>query len=228
MDELLRQRADYSKLREAVTGLRSLHQEFPGDREIAWKFAMATYSWGSKLDEKTQRDERLKLFDEGREAGERSLERNADCAPCHFWTGINHALLGNEKGIFSSVTGLKRVREHAQRVLELDEGYAFGGAHRLLGQIDRVLPGILGGNNSRARKHFEEAIRIAPDEPMNYFELSQLLANELDSPKEALNVARKGLSIGALPLDRVEGNETLVKLQNWIKKLEARLEQDKT
>lgn len=223
VDELLKQRGDLQKLEQALQELRVLNRENPDHRDIGWKFAMATYSWGSKLDEKKKKDERLKLFEEGRAAGDRILEKNPDCAPCHFWTGINHALVGNEKGAFSSLSGINRVKEHAKRVIELDEGYAFGGAHRLLGQIDRALPGIFGGSNKSAKKHFERAIKIAPDEPMNYFELSQLLGKELDEPREALKIAKMGLAIGPLPPDRVEGNETLEKLRKWIDELEADL-----
>ena len=222
-DELLKQRGDLQKLEKALQELRVLNRENPDHRDIGWKFAMATYSWGSKLDEKKRKEERLKLFEEGRAAGERILEKHPDCAPCHFWTGINHALVGNEKGAFSSLSGINRVKDHAKRVIELDEGYAFGGAHRLLGQIDRALPGIFGGSNKSAKKHFERAIKIAPDEPMNYFELSQLLAKDLDEPREALKVAKMGLAIGALPPDRVEGNETLEKLRKWIDELETDL-----
>ena len=222
-DELLKQRGDLHKLEQALQELRLLNRENPDHRDIGWKFAMATYSWGSKLDEKKKKEERLKLFEEGRAAGERILEKNPDCAPCHFWTGINHALVGNEKGAFSSLSGINRVKDHAKRVIELDEGYAFGGAHRLLGQIDRALPGIFGGSNKSAKKHFERAIKIAPDEPMNYFELSQLLGKELDEPREALKIAKMGLAIGPLPQDRVEGNDTLEKLRKWIDELETDL-----
>jgi len=223
VDELLKERGDPKKLEQALQELRALNRENPDHRDIGWKFAMATYSWGSKLDEKKKKDERLKLFEEGRAAGDRILEKNPDCAACHFWTGINHALVGNEKGAFSSLSGINRVKDHAKRVIELDEKYAFAGAHRLLGQIDRALPGIFGGSNKSAKKHFERAIQIAPDEPMNYFELSQLLGKDLDEPREALKIAKMGLAIGPLPPERVEGNETLEKLREWIETLESEL-----
>ena len=226
VDQLLLQRFDPEKRHEATDALRKLNQELPLDRDIGWKFAMATYSYGFNL-KNAAKGEKAKLFEEGRDAALRVAEKFPDCAPCHFWTAINHALLGSEKGVFSSASGLKKVREHAYRVLELDATYAQGGAHRLLAQIDKALPGILGGSNSRARKHFEAAIQIAPDEPMNYYELSQLLANEFDDPQAALDIAKKGLAIGPLPADRVEGNETLDHLKIWILKLNEKIAQKK-
>ena len=60
-----------------------------------------------------------------------------------------------------------------------------------------------------------------------YSELSQLLANEFDAPQAALDIAKKGLAIGPLPADRVEGNETLDHLRIWILKLNEQIAQKK-
>jgi len=221
-DQCLKSRGNASELDQALRLLRQLHAELPKDREIGWKLAMTTYSIGFKL-KPEQKEEKKKLFEEGRNAALKAIEIDPNCAPCHFWTAINHALLGAENGVFSSVSGLKKVREHARKVIEIEEGYAHGGAHRLLAQIDRALPGILGGSNARAKEHFEAAIRVAPDEPMNYFELSKLLANEMKDPKAALQIAKKGLDVGPLSSDRVEGLETQKLLREWIPELEKKL-----
>jgi hypothetical protein len=223
VDQHLKNRGNPVELEKGLVLLRQLHQELPQDRDICWKFAMATYSVGFKLIAE-EKEQKRRLFEEGRDAALKATELYPNCAPCHFWTAINHALLGAENGVFSSVSGLKKVREHARKVLELEESYAHGGAHRLLAQIDRALPGILGGSNSRAKSHFEAAIRVAPDEPMNYFELSKLLAHELKDPAAALTIAKKGLEVGALPPDRIEGIETQKLLRDWIPELEKRLQ----
>jgi hypothetical protein len=222
-DQCLKNRGNPAELDEGLKLLRALHQQYPSDRDIGWKLAMATYSVGFKMPPE-RKEERKNLFEEGRNAGLKATVTDPNCAACHFWTAINHVLLGSEQGIFSSVSGLKKVREHARRVIELDEGYAYGGAHRLLAQIDRALPGVLGGSNSRAKEHFESAIRVAPDEPMNYYELSRLLANELKEPLKALEIAKKGLNAGPLSPERIEGLETQKLLLQWIPELEKRIQ----
>ena len=44
------------------------------------------------------------------------------------------------------------------RVLELDEGYFFGGAHLFWGTILMVKPVFMGGSPDKSREHFEKCL----------------------------------------------------------------------
>jgi thioredoxin-like negative regulator of GroEL len=48
-------------------------------------------------------------------------------------------------------------------VLRLDERYQDGGAYLALGEMDRQLPRIVGGNLGRATTRLEQGLRIAPE-----------------------------------------------------------------
>ena len=126
----------------------------------------------------SEREQKLILFAEGRDAASLASISAPDCAPCHFWAGINRALYGEASGIFRAFATLGIVRQNLTRAAELDPSYAHGGPHRILGLIDQKLPGILGGSNSDAVQHFEKAIAAAPDNPLNYLFLAQLYRDE--------------------------------------------------
>lgn len=224
-DVLFAQRGDPEKLRQALDIYRTNFEKNPGSSEAAWRVAMGCYAVGARVE--TDDDRRKALFEEGRAAGRISLalaeESKTPCAPCHFWTGINLGLYANEVGKLKMLFMIEGMKEHAQKTIVIDPTYANGGAHRLLGQIEHGLPGILGGSDKRARKHFEDAINAAPDEPMNYYVLADLLFEEFDDPKAALAIAEQGLSLAALPPDRVEGREHVPRLQKLAEKIATEL-----
>jgi tetratricopeptide (TPR) repeat protein len=155
----------------------------------------------------------VKLFDEGRAAAFGAAARNERCAQCHFWGAINLALYGQTVGVLKTLSSLGEVKEHLRRSLELDPAYASGGAYRLLGLIEQRLPGILGGNNDRARELFTKAVEVAPDEPLNYLFLARLERDELRHPAESIRYVRLGLSVPTPAGERLESLESLAELR---------------
>ncbi|MGH7831164.1 MAG: TRAP transporter TatT component family protein, partial [Candidatus Binatia bacterium] len=79
-----------------------------------------------------------------------------------FWATFawgNH--INFNKDSVEAVAELPRVEALAQRILALDEGYFYGGAHLLLGAIHGGRPKMLGGDPDKAKMHFERAIQIS-------------------------------------------------------------------
>lgn len=62
---------------------------------------------------------------------------------------------------FGAIAELSRVKALMQRVVELDEGYDYGGAHLYLGVFDTLFPPAMGGRPEEGRAHFEEAVALS-------------------------------------------------------------------
>ena len=196
-DELFKQRSDPDKAREA---LRIYRATAPN----SWPHSMACQFVGFLLTE--DREEKKELFQEGVEAGRKSLESDPDCVPCHFWTGINLALYGDTVGPFRTLASLKEVREHLLTVERLDPAYASAGALRVLGLIEWKLPGVLGGSNARAKRYLTTAIELLPGEPLNYLFLIKIFRDTGDEAS-ASNLIKKAAEIPAPSADQPESLE---------------------
>lgn len=62
---------------------------------------------------------------------------------------------------WTAVAELPWVEAALERVLELDEGWAQGGAHAFLGTLKSLRPPALGGQPAQAQHHFERAIELS-------------------------------------------------------------------
>lgn len=193
---------------------RELFKEFPDDPRTGLGLARACYFTGIRLT--SENSEKEKIYAEGRDAGSRALKADPKCGGCHFWTAINMALYGETVGIFKMLFSLKSIQEHLRQSIAIDPTYAYGGAHRLLGLIDHKLPGILGGNNKRAREHFEKAIAVAPDEPLNSLFLARLLEKEFEDRAKAREIVEKALSHPLPSEERLEARDARADLEKWL------------
>ncbi len=218
-DEAYRQRGDAAQAAAALQHYRVAFGLRPDDSQSAWRVGMAAYFMGERL--ATTASEKQRLWAEGRDAAQRGVALDPNCAPCHFWTAINMALYGDSVGALKMLFSLRSIRQHLERTLALDPTYAYGGAHRILGAIDRKLPGILGGSKKRARAHFDAAIVDSPDEPLNYLFLAELLANDLKDRQGAIAAARRGLQVPPPGPERLESIDCLAETRQFLERLGA-------
>ena len=213
-DEAYRNRRDPIRARIALEGYRSLHQKQPERVELAWRLAMACQMVGHRIAKDPE--EKASLFTEGKTAARAALERQPDCAPCHFWVAINMAQYAETVGVFKMLISLPEVRRHLKQAAESEPAYAFAGPYRILGLIDQKLPGIFGGDDDRARESFEKAIRLVPDNPMNYLFLARLLAENFHETEAALKIAREGLQRPPPPPHEIESVESREELAQFV------------
>lgn len=93
---------------------------------------------------------------------EKSLENfDRDDVPALFWTAYNW---GNWINLNlhspAAIADAPRVERLMNRVLALDENYFFAGSHIFYGVYYGGRPSMLGGNPSKARNHFEKALKL--------------------------------------------------------------------
>jgi len=62
---------------------------------------------------------------------------------------------------FAAIAELARVKALMIRVIELDEGYDYGGAHLYMGVFETLFPPAMGGRPEEGRRHFERALALS-------------------------------------------------------------------
>ncbi|REJ76331.1 MAG: hypothetical protein DWQ47_12035 [Acidobacteria bacterium] len=163
---------DDESLDEANGELLDLLDE---DDECAWAYGLLSeiYYWTG---ENAESDEKLFYFNEGVEYGEQGVELDEDCVEASFWLAANWGSYGQEKGIMKSLSLVNPIKETIERVMETDEGFFYGGPHRILGRLYNRAPGfpISIGDNKKSEKHLLKAVELGPKFFLNHLFLAEL------------------------------------------------------
>ena len=101
--------------------------------------------------------------------------------PYFFWAA---SCWGNwislSQGSIEALAELPRVELLMKKVLELDEGFYYGGVHIFMGILNGSKPKMAGGNLDLARKHFLKAIELGRGEfLMTYIYYADYYAKKL-------------------------------------------------
>ncbi|CAB1071806.1 hypothetical protein D1AOALGA4SA_1350 [Olavius algarvensis Delta 1 endosymbiont] len=85
--------------------------------------------------------------------------------PTIFWAASSWgSWISLSQGSIEALAELPRVELLMQKVLELDEGFYYGGAHIFMGILNGSKPKMAGGNPDLARKHFLQALELGRGE----------------------------------------------------------------
>lgn len=170
-----------------------------------WDEKKSAYSRGYDLGLRSLRtDENFdELYSEVGQVALKNLPDSVDNVEGLFWTGGNLGRLAEKKGVMEALgdKDLPVLVSLNRRVLELDESYLGGGAHRNLGAIGaevlNKLPLTLwqvrsnGFSWEKSREHFEEAIDIAPGCLENYLAYAKYYALKRGKEELALDLLDK-------------------------------------
>lgn len=145
---------------------RSLYQQQPHNNEASWQFGRACFDWAEFA---TDDDQREAIALAGIEACRGAIEKNPGAVQGHYYLAMNLGQLARTK----SIGALKLVREMEKEFTaarERDERFDFAGPDRNLGLLYFEAPGwpTSIGSRSKARKHFENSLRLMPNYPENY------------------------------------------------------------
>ncbi|MCK5710725.1 MAG: tetratricopeptide repeat protein [Deltaproteobacteria bacterium] len=103
---------------------------------------------------------KIRSFETGKDIAERTIEIAPANPDAHFFYVANLALVGEAKGIFSSLFILPKVRRELDQILELDPNHAYGLA--MNGALYYHLPGILGGDMEISEIYMRRALSVNP------------------------------------------------------------------
>jgi tetratricopeptide (TPR) repeat protein len=137
--------------------------------QFLWRASRACYFVGDQV----ARAEKLRFFERGIETGQLAISLEPDAVEGHFWLAANYGGLAEQKGPFKAIKLIKKIRAGMETVLRLDELYENGAAYLALGEMDKQLPGIIGGNLDRAISRLEKGLSIAPNNLEIKFSLAE-------------------------------------------------------
>ena len=103
-------------------------------------------------------DEKLAVYERGRQAGQRAVELDPKQFLGHLWYAINTARWGQTKGVVRSLFLLPTVRAEIRTLLELAPDVA--AVYALAGNVDLEVPGPLGGDLDRAEAEFRKGLAL--------------------------------------------------------------------
>ena len=97
------------------------------------------------------------------------LELGMESIEAIYWYSANLGKWAATKGLMVRLGNKAKLEAYSKRVLDLDEKFFHGAAHRFFGALPTKVPG---GDLKVSRQHFEKAIAIEP----NYFGTRTLYA----------------------------------------------------
>lgn len=158
-DALWPKRGDLAKLKESMELYEEILAQDPTSVEALWKLSRACWWLGTHSSE----GEKMAIFEKGMDYGRRAVALREECAPCHYWLGVNYGVYGESKGVLKSLSLVDPIREEMKRVIELDPGFMHGGAYRILGRMAYKLPWFAGGSNRDSVEYLKKALEYGPN-----------------------------------------------------------------
>ena len=192
-------------------------QSNPKNIDAAWQFGRACFDLA---DFSTNNAQRASLAQQGIDASRRTLSLSSNCAPGHYYLGLNLGQLARTKslGALKLVGQMEREFNIAR---ELDEHFDYAGADRSLGLLYRDAPTIGSiGSRSKARQHLQRALKLAPDFPENRLNLieSELKWGERNPARQELASFEEGLTKARAAFT---GPEWTASWADWEQRLES-------
>ena len=133
----------------------------------------------------TDADDKIFFFNEGVECGKEGVAIDEDSTEANFWLAVNYGSYGQEKGIMQSLTLITPIKNAAEKVIELDANYFYGGAWRVLGRLYHKAPGFPFsiGSTKKAVECLEKAVAIGPKFFLNRLFLAEAYISNRDKAK---------------------------------------------
>ena len=157
-DRLFTYGDDTNRDQQAVAVIEKALSSDGNNYQWLWRAARAHYYVGDEAPQSNK----LKHFESGISYAQRAIAQQPNAVEGHFWLGANYGGYSEVKGMFSALATVKKIRAEMETVLRLNAAYEDGRAYLALGELDRQLPGMLGGNVKRAVTRLEVGLKTAP------------------------------------------------------------------
>jgi tetratricopeptide (TPR) repeat protein len=155
------------------------------DSECDWAYGLLAeinYWLGEYSDDA---EDKIAFFNEGVECGEAAVGIDENSLEGNFWLAVNYGAYGQEKGIMQSLALVSPMKERAERALEIDGSYFYGGPYRVLGRLYHKAPGFPFsiGSTRKAIEYLEKAVEAGPRFYLNRLFLAEAYLSNRDRQK---------------------------------------------
>jgi tetratricopeptide (TPR) repeat protein len=201
----------------------TLYQKEPRSLQAGWGLGRACFDLAELAGTSA---ERAALAQQGMAACRRALTQATNCAPAHYYLGLNLGQLARTKGL-GALKLVGQMERELSAACDLDEHFDYAGADRSLGLLYRDAPALGSiGSRTKARQHLQRAVELAPNYPENRLNLAETqlkwgdhkdAASELKSLEEEWSAAHAAFAGPAWASNWADWEPRLQKLK---KKLE--------
>jgi len=108
----------------------------------------------------TDREKRLRVYEEGARLARRTLELQEDNVEAHVLYASHLGEMAELKGVAASFLSLEEIRTHIRRALDLQKDHV--PALHMAGMMLEGLPRFMGGNPDAAIEHIKRVVTIDP------------------------------------------------------------------
>ncbi len=186
------------------------------DAEAAWEFSRACFDLAYALSENS---ERAYFATNGMSAAQRAIELSPNSAAAHYYLGMNLGQLADTKRNLSGLHMVKDIEREFLATLTLDEHFDYAGADRNLGLLYADAPSIISiGSRTKARRHLERALELAPEFPDNHLNLLEAYL-KWDYRNEAAREWDELQKMWPDALKKFAGEEWTISWLDWNKRL---------
>ncbi|MBI5210733.1 MAG: hypothetical protein HY927_12245 [Elusimicrobia bacterium] len=197
----------------SVESLERLLAAQPDSPEVLWRLGRSLVRVGEGVEKKK---DKLAVFVRAQGLLEKAISLDDKNVEAHYWFGVSMGRQGQLRGIFKSLSMVKVMRREMEAVLKLQPRH--GGAHHVLGELNRELPGFLGGDKKKSLEELELARSLAPDYTASYGALAEAYLDAGQKGK-AVAVCKAVLEVKS-PEDPAEFEDNIKEARELLKKLE--------
>ncbi len=159
-DHWLTRGEDAESDKKALAVLESSLSANNTNYDFLWRLARAAYYVG---DFSQEEKDKLKAFQRGEAAAQKAVLIKTDGVEGHFWLGANYGGQAEIVGVLTGLKTVRKIRKEMETVVKLNPAFEYGNAFLALGEIDRNLPALAGGDKKRAISTFEQGVKLAPE-----------------------------------------------------------------
>ncbi|MBI3549417.1 MAG: glycerate kinase [Elusimicrobia bacterium] len=214
-DDLYFHRNAGDNLARATKMLLALLEAKPDDAQVLWRVGRATSRTGELL---TVKKEKIAAFQRAEEYLKKSIELDPKIAEAHFWLGAAMGRRGQTAGIMKSLFLVKPIRIEMNATLALEPKHS--GAHHVLGEMLRHIPGFAGGSKKGAVEEMEKALEANPNNTALHCDAANAYL-AVGAKEKAVEVLKKMRDVKA-PADPAEFEEDLAAADKMLRKLEGK------
>lgn len=157
--------------------------------EALWEGARAASELGQNAWKKQPSAKRSELYKKGIAWAERATKLRPDGAEGHYFTAVLTGLWAEQRTFLHQMSSAADIRRAAERAYKINPRIECGGPAHLLGLYYRHLPAAFGGDDNRAVKYLEQAVRFCPKQLEIRYELAECL-ERVGQKARALEEAR--------------------------------------
>jgi len=162
-------------LTESRDILQGVVESEPDNLRANYELSRVYYKLG---DEAETKDEKLEMYNKGKEYGKKAKKIDGNSASAHFWYVVNVGRIGQTKGVLNSLFLVPEIKDEVNKILKIDPEHT--GALDVKAMLYYELPGLLGGNVNKTIELLSKAMEIDSNYSLLYVDMASSYIKKKD------------------------------------------------